>query len=457
MATYTIGLMKEKGNTALQDRKLQDKARFVSKLHPGDIADHLEDMDVEEARTVFNLLDAEIASEVLLELEDQAKQELIERLSDNRLAEVVEEMESDDAADIIANLPSEVAQDVLEKISPEDKEEVEELLRYGEDTAGGLMQTEYVAVETSLTATGAIEKLRQNADSVQHVHNVFAVTSNGHYAGTIHLYELVTADPEAPIESLVDTGVPAVNVNVDQEEVARLFKRYDLISLPVVEGDGRLVGRIMVDDIVDVIEEEASEDIYRMVGLDEDEKVFDPAFTSFRKRVPWLLLKLVAVSFAALFVYLHKGTIEQLPILAAFLPIVGGIGGDAGTQTFTMIIRNLALGTVDLTDTRRMLLKQLFVGMQLGLLVAVVAGGAFYAVERVWGGDPRLSIVLGAALMLNFFIAALAGTLVPLTLTKLNVDPAVASGLFVTFLTDLLGFVFVLGLASAGMSKLGAA
>jgi len=441
----------------LQDKKLQDKVRFVSKLHPGDIADNLEDMDVEEARKVFNLLDAEIASEVLLELEDQAKQELIERLSDNRLAEMVEEMESDDAADIIATLPSDVAQDVLEKISPEDKEEVEELLRYGEETAGGLMQTEYVAVETSLTATGAIEKLRLHADAVQHVHNVFAVTSNGHYAGTIHLYELITADPDAPIESLVDTAAPAVNVNLDQEKVAMLFKRYDLISLPVVERDGRLVGRIMVDDIVDVIEEEASEDIYRMVGLDEDEKVFEPAFASFRKRVPWLLLKLVAVSCAAVFVYARQDTIKDLPILAAFLPIVGGIGGDAGTQTFTMIIRNLALGTVDLSDTRRMLMKQLFVGMQLGFLVAVVAGGAVYILERAVEGDPRLSIVLAIALILNFFIAALAGTLVPLTLVKLKVDPAVASGLFVTFLTDLLGFVFVLGLASAAMSKLVAA
>ena len=193
-----------------------------------------------------------------------------------------------------------------------------------------------------------------------------------------------------------------------------------------------------------------------LVGLDEDEKVFEPAFASFRKRAPWLLLKLVAVSIAALFVYAHKGTIEQLPIIAAFLPIVGGIGGDAGTQTFTMIIRNLALGTVDLSDTRRMLLKQLFVGMQLGLLVAVVAGGVVYVLERAQQGDPRLSLVLAAALTLNFFIAALAGTLVPLALTKLKVDPAVASGLFVTFLTDLLGFVFVLGLASAAMSRFGA-
>jgi magnesium transporter len=444
--------MNPKEKPVLDGKGVQEKAGVLSKLHPGDIADILEHTDGEEARQVFDLLDAETASAVLVELEGQAKQELVETLSEHRLAEVVEEMESDDATDLIAELPSELARDVLEKISPEDKEEVEELLRYGEETAGGLMQAEYVAVETYLSAAAAIEKLRQNADSVQHVHNVFAVTANGHYAGTIHLYELVTADPDAPIESLVDEDVPTVNVNLDQEEVAKLFKRYDLISLPVVEGDSKLVGRIMVDDIVDVIEEEASEDIYRMVGLDEDEKVFEPAFTSVRKRVPWLLLKLAAVSCASAIVLAHKNTIEGLPVLAAFLPIVGGMGGDAGTQTFTMIIRNLALGTVNLGDTRRMLLKQLLVGMQLGLLVAVVAGGVVLGLALAMGRDPRLSAVLAAALVLNFFIAASAGTLVPLILTKLKVDPAVASGLFVTFLTDLLGFVFVLGLASAVMA-----
>ena len=410
----------------------------------------MEDMDGEEARKVFDLLDAETASAVLVELEDQAKQELIEKLSDRRLAEVVGEMESDDATDLIAELPREVAHGVLERISPADKEEVEELLKYGEETAGGLMQRECVVVETHLTAAGAIEKLRRSADLVERVHNVFAVEPDGRYAGTVHLYDLVTANPDTPIASLVDEAVPRVNVNVDQEEVAKLFKRYDLVSLPVVERDGRLVGRITVDDIVDVIEEEASEDIYRMVGLDEDERVLEPAFASVRKRIPWLLLKLAAVSGAAAIVALHRRTIGQVPILAAFLPIVGGIGGDAGTQTFTMIIRNLALGTVSLRDTRRMLSKQLFVGMQLGLVVAIVAGAAVLVLERDW----LLSSVLAAALVLNFFIAASAGTLVPLMLVRLRVDPAVASGLFVTFLTDLLGFVFVLGFASTVLTRL---
>ena len=442
--------MKPREKPVLDGKNVHEKARALSEIHPGDIADLLEHMNTEEAREVFDLLDAETASAVLVELEDQAKQELIEKLSDKRLAEVVEEMESDDATDIIAELPSEVGRVVLDKISPAEKQEVEDLLKYGEETAGGLMQREFAAVETDLTAVEAMEKLRQSADSVERVHNVFAVTPDGQYAGTVHLYDLVTAVPDTPISSLVDEAVSSVKVNLDQEEVARLFKRYNLISLPVVEEDGRLVGRIMVDDIVDVIEEEASEDIYRMVGLDEDERVFEPAFASVRKRIPWLLLKLAAVSCAAAIVLAHKETIEGLPVLAAFLPIVGGMGGDAGTQTFTMIIRNLALGTVNLSDTRRMLFKQLLVGMLLGLLVAVVAGGAVYALER----NPLLSTVLAAALILNFFIAASAGTLVPLMLTKLKVDPAVASGLFVTFLTDLLGFVFVLGFASAVMSKL---
>jgi magnesium transporter len=442
--------MSEDLDAVLQDKVVREKARFLSGLHPGDIADYLEDMDAEETRKVFDLLDAEIASAVLVELEDHAREELIEKLSGKRLAEIVQELESDDATDLIATLPLAVAQDILKKISPADKQEVEELLRYGDDTAGGLMQAEYVAVETGLTAAQAIEKLRQSADAVERVHNVFAVTPEGRYAGTVHLYDLVTADPNRPIGSLVDDSAPSVTVNLDQEEVAKVFKRYDLISLPVVETDGTLVGRITVDDIVDVIEEEASEDIYRMVGLDEDERVFEPAFASVRKRVPWLLLKLVAVACAALFVYAHEKTILQRPILAAFLPIVGGMGGDAGTQTFTMIIRNLALGTVDLRDTRRMLLKQLFVGMQLGLLVAVVAGAAVFALER----QILESGILAGALVLNFFVAAAAGTLVPLTLVKLRVDPAVASGLFVTFLTDLLGFVFVLGIASMVLTRL---
>jgi len=417
---------------------------LFSTLHPADIADLIDNLEEQEKSRLFLLLEIEKASDVILEISDESRERILEGLSQEQLTEIIDEMESDDAADLIAELPDEQAKAVLEGIEPEESEDVKELLKYDEDTAGGIMQSELVSVRESATINDALQAVVQASEDIEHIYNIFVVNENNELTGTVPLQKLIAAKRSSTILDSIDSAIPKVNADVDQEEVARMFEKYDLVSLPVVNDGNQLLGRITVDDIVDVMEEETSEDLYRIAGLDEDDSIFNNPIQSVKKRLPWLYINLLTALVSALVIGFFEDTIKIMVALAVFMPVVAGLGGNAGSQTLTLIVRGLALGEVTFENSKRALYKQFLVGIANGVAVGVVIGIIAY----LWKGIPVLGIVLGLAMIINIFVGTLIGTLIPLTLKWFRSDPALGSHIFVTAFTDAFGFLSFLGLAT---------
>lgn len=438
---------------ALEKGETRVIMRLIDERHPADIADAIEPLPEDQKQRIFELLTPEIAADVLVELNDPSREEIIEETSPVRLAEIAGEMESDDAADLIAELPAETASLVLRNMGREEMQKVTELLRYPEDTAGGIMKRELLAITedgTIAQAVRALQKLAQQGD-VEDVYNVFVVDRGGRLAGVLPVRRLLLMDSSTPIRKAVDEALIKVHTGVDQEEVANLFKKYDLISLPVVDEGDRLVGRITIDDVVDVIEEESTEDIMRMGGVDEDDRIFCPPSRSVRRRLPWLYVNLASALMAASVVALFQETISKVVMLAVFMPVVAGMGGNAGTQTLTLITRAIALGEIASENVRRALIKESIVALVNGIAVGSVMALGTY----IWRGEWMLGTVLGMALTANMFLAGAVGTVVPLMLKRVGVDPAVASGIIVTTVTDAFGFLSFLGLATLALRMYG--
>ncbi len=416
--------------------------RFLSSLHASELGRVLSGVSVEEAKYLFRLLDPERASEALLEVDERLRKTLISAISSKELIEVVHEMETDDAADIISGLPDEDARQVLEGI--EESAAVQKLLVYPEDTAGGKMQAELVSVHEDATVQDAIEAVRAKSEDIEHISNVFVVDGEKRLVGTVSLDKLILARPYAKIKDIADRDPMKVTTDLDQEEVAKIFQRYDLLSIPVVDNGNRLVGRITVDDIVDVLEEEIFEDFYKMAGLNVEEGALDPAMRSIWMRAPWLFVNLGTAFLAASVVKVFQGTIEQFVVLAVLMPIVAGMGGNAATQAITVVVRGLALGELSLKNARRILLKEASVGLANGFMMGAVAAVIAYA----FGVQPIIGLLLFLAMICNMMIAGLAGSLIPLLLKLFKVDPAISSSIFVTTCTDIGGFFTFLGLAT---------
>lgn len=434
----------------LASRDDESAREVLSTLHPSDIARVFEEIIEEDMAFLFRLLPPEVGSEVFVEVDERLREDLISLISSNELVEVVDEMETDDAADIISELPSEDARKVLDAIDEDESIEVRKLLRYAEDTAGGKMQAELVSVNENATVDETIEEVRKLSPFVENISNVFAISSDGELKGAISLDKLILGDSKARISMIMDKEPIKVTTDLDQEEVARIFQRYDLLTVPVVDSMDKLVGRITVDDVVDVIEEEIFEDFYRMASLNVGERALDPAGRSFKMRVPWLLLNLVTAFFAASVVKLFESTIEALVILAVMMPVVAGLGGNAATQTITVVIRGLALGELQMRNARRVLVKEAMVGLGNGLLVGAVAAVVAYLL----GASAMLGLLMFMAMTANLFIAGIGGATIPLILKWFRLDPALSSSIFVTACTDIGGFFTFLGLASVFM-KLG--
>ena len=428
----------------IEQKREFDIIDLFAELHPADIADLIDHLKEEEKILLFSLLDIEKASDVILELNDISKEQIIEDLSDKQLTDIIDEMDSDDAADFIAELDEEQAQAVLEAIEPEESEEVKELLKYEEDTAGGIMQSELISIEDDATVMDAVKKIVNISDEIEDVYNVFVVDRDERLVGTIPLQKLIISKRYQRVSEVIDQSIPSVHTDVDQEEVARMFEKYDLIALPVVDDDNRLLGRITVDDVVDVMQEETSEDIYRIAGLDEDDSVFNSPMSSVKKRLPWLYLNLLTALVSALVIGFFEDTIKIMVVLAVFMPVVAGLGGNAGSQTLTLIVRGLALGDITFENSKKALYRQILVGVANGLLVGVVIGVIAY----LWKGIPVLGLVLGLAMIINIFVGTLVGTLIPLGLQWLKSDPALGSHIFLTAFTDAFGFLSFLGLAT---------
>ncbi len=414
----------------------------VATLHPADIAELINALEESEVKSkVFSFLAPEVAPQVLSLVSLPTRQEIVQDLSEVYLQQILEKLDSDDAADLLGSLSQERAQALLERVSKPLSAEMQQLLRYPADTAGGIMQTECVAVLERVTAEQAIEIVRSRAEEVSDLHNVFVVDHHHHLVGVLPLRKLILARPGEQVDTVMDRQVTSVAAETDQEEVAQLFKKYDLVSLPVIDSHGALLGRITIDDVVDVLEEEATEDFYKLAGLGKEEPALDSPLRAIRRRLPWLGLNLITTTLSASVIALFEGTIQSVTIAAAFMTIVAAQGGNAGVQTLTIIVRGLALGEVSLTHARRVLLKELTVAFGNGVILGCAAGLVAY----LWKGQPVIGLVLGLALMVNLLVAALVGSMIPLTLRWLSIDPAVASNVFVTACTDICGFLSFLG------------
>jgi magnesium transporter len=430
----------------LRDLRSATLAGFVRETHPVDLAAALRELELADQLIVLRQLPREQAGAVLYEMDEASRQALLEALDQSEVSRIVDEMPPDEAADVVEALPEEQAARILHELPPADAEEIQELLQYGESTAGGIMTPEFIAVHENMTVDEALDHVRKSVTREGAFH-VYVVDDHEHLVGVVPLRRLITADPSTPVHAIHQPDVVSVAADTDQEEVARLVTKHHLLAVPVVGRDHRLLGTITVDDVIDVIHEEATEDIHRLGGVAADETIFDPAGKVVRRRLFWLLVNLPTAVLAATVVSAFEPAIRTLAVLAVFMPIVAGMGGNAGIQTFTVIVRAIALGDLTLANTRKVLFREVIIGLVNGVGAGTVAGLIAY----LWKGDPLLGVILGIAMITNMLVAALAGTLVPVVLKRLRVDPAVATGVMVTTLTDCAGFLSFLGLATLAL------
>ena len=420
-------------------------------LHPSDVADLLEELERAEQIVVVRSLPAELASEALSEMEEgEERGELLAALDPRTGAELLHELADDDAADLIAELGPEQANRILANLPVEEAVDLRGLLQYGEETAGGIMTTDLVAVPGSFTAQEAIVDIRRQGQEVDDFYTVFVVDAGNRLLGTVPLADLIVAEPGAPVGELVEEVLFTVLPDTDQEEVGRLMGRYNVVSAPVVNAAGQLLGRITFDDIIDVLEAEQTEDILRLAGVPEDEEVRADWHDAVRTRLPWLALNLVTITVAASVVLWFEGTLARFWYLAMLLPIIGGMGGNSGTQALAVTVRRIALASSARERRSDAVTKELLVGLVNGIALGIFAAGLIWAATLA-GADlpPGLPLVVLLALWGNIFLAGTAGAFIPTLLDRLDVDPAVASSVFLTTFTDLVGFVLLLGLATA--------
>jgi len=418
-------------------------AALVADLHPSDLADVLETLSEAWRVSFLSALPAELASEALAEMDQgDARSLLLAALSPEKSAELIEELADDDAADLMGELGLDDQQRILDRLPGATAEELIDLLRYDEESAGGRMTTDVVAVEGTLNAGEALEQVRLQGREVEDFYTVFVVDARRRLLGTLRLDDLVIADPHEPIEAFVEELVATVGPEVDQEEVGRLIARYNLAAIPVVSPDGMLLGRITFDDVIDVIEAEQTEDILRLAGVQDEDELRHNWTESVRTRLPWLALNLVTASLAASVILIYEDVIDQVLTLAFLAPIIAAMGGSSGTQSLAITIRRLAVEGSG--SARGFVVKEILIGLVIGAVLGMGIAGLALVVE----GDATLGLVVMLAMWGNQIVAGFAGAFVPATLDRLGVDPSVASSVFVHTLTDLCGFFLLLGLAS---------
>ncbi len=417
---------------------------IVQDLYPGDIAHILNRLDADEADYLFGLLPSDIAGEVLLDLDEGHRERLLHAMPQPRLTEIVDEMASDDAADIVGELPEERAEQVLETMDVEDSSAVEELLRYDENTAGGIMGKEVVAVGLKDTIKRAIREVRKFAKEHKNIYNVHVVDDQGLLVGTIPLQDLLIYAPNKRVDKIMNPDAVRVTTDVDQEEVARIFKKYDIVSLPVTDTAGKLLGRITVDDVVDVIEEEHQEDVARLVGSDTIElERRTPAQIAFL-RLPWVLITLAIEFLAGVVVAQFDATLSRVILLASFMPIISAISGNTGLQSAAVIVRGLATGHVDLKrwwiPVRRQAESSVIIGGACGLVLGAI--GSF------WHGTWVFGFAVGMSMFISVNISGLIGTVVPMLSRSMGFDPAITTGPFETAFQDVLGITIFLSIST---------
>ncbi len=418
--------------------------RYLGKSHPADIALLFKGLDPVEVRLLFDLLfSIRRAGKTLKELPPDLLPEILELIEEEKIAKMMVWTDPDDEVTFIDCLPEERRERVLALLDPDRRERVQQSISYPEGTVGRITTTEYLALPPNTSAQEAIDKIRERGE-LESFFYLYVVDQAEKLIGVVPLRNLVVAPKDRTLLEMMIPDPVQGEVSMDQEDAARLVSKYDLLALPIVDSEGHLMGIITVDDVIDIINQETTEDMYRMAGLEEEDRIFSHPKLSIQKRLPWMSFNLLTAMLAAFVVGLFEGTIEKAVSLAVFMPVVAGMGGNGGTQTLTVMVRGIALGELEFSTAWRAVMKEVIVGITIGaatgLMVAVVA--------YLWKGNPVLGLILALAMVINLLVGALAGTLIPLALKQVRLDPALGSGVLVTTFTDVFGFLSFLGLAT---------
>jgi magnesium transporter len=429
---------------AIDDANAPLLREIVADLHEADLGDLIEALEPEERVNLVELTGEDFHFSALNEVDDAVREEILEELEPETVAEGVRELESDDAVALLEGLDEDDKEEILEKLPPSERDALERSLLYPENSAGRRMQSEFIAVPPDWTVGQAIDYMRDNRDLPDRFYEIYAVDENRHWQGAISLDALLRSRRPVSLSDIVDENRQRVSVLDDQEEVARMFGKYNLVAAPVVDTTNRLVGVITIDDVVDVIEEEADEDLKALGGVTSDEELSDNVWTIARGRFNWLLVNLATAFLASSVLGLFEGELQKMVALAVLAPIVASQGGNAATQTMTVAVRALATRELGSSNGLRVVMREGLVGLVNGLAFAVITGIAAVA----WFKIPGLGIVIGLAIICNLVAGALGGILIPMALERVRADPAVASGTFVTTVTDVVGFFSFLGIAT---------
>ncbi len=427
----------EKGN-ALELKHVLDN------MKPADVADLIEHLNKDERMFIFRLLEPDGAGEVLMEVEPPIQESIIENMDNESLSEIVEKLDSDDAADLVGYLPEERAKKIIESVEKDVSEELKKLLPYPEDTAGGIMALEFVAVKADVTIKDAVDVIRQKKDEIKNLYHIWVTDNDGKLVGVVSIKDLLIEAPETKIREIMNKDIIYVNVYTDQEEVARLFKKYDLVSIPVVDENNRLVGRITYDDIIDVIEEEVDEDISIMAGIMDQEIAESSPLKISKARLPWLIVSFLGELVSAIVINRFEASIQKIIALSFFFPIIMALGGATSQQAAIIVVRGIATGDISVLS----LGKRILVEIKSSLIIGIILGLMLGLVVSLWLTNWHLGAVVAFALILVIINAGFIGSAVPVVLYKLNIDPAFATGPFVATTNDILGLLVYLSLVT---------
>ena len=442
-ATQHNNLLSQLGS-AIDSVTLNQVRHTLNNLSPPDVAHQLETAPPKYRRILWELVDPEISGEVIHELSDEIKLEFLDEMDSVEVASLTEGLDVDDIVDILQQLPDRVIPEVLQAMSAQDRQRVESVLTYNEDTAGGLMDTEVITVRPDITVDVVLRYLRRFEEIPEITDNLFVVNRDDTFAGNLPLGMLLTSAPTTTVREVMNTEVRGIHVDLTDSEVSQLFQRHDLVSAPVVDGENRLLGRITIDDVVDVIVEDADHSLLAMAGLSDTEDTFSSIGKTVPRRAVWLGVNLLTAILASTAISLFEDALDKVVALAILMPIVASMGGVAGSQTLTVVIRGMALGQIERGNLNWLLSKEFAVGALNGLLYALIVG----CVVSLWFQDATMALIIGLAMAINLMAAALSGTLLPVLLKFLKIDPALAGTVILTTITDVVGFISFLGLAT---------
>lgn len=421
----------------------------IDEIHPVDFLEALGEFD-DDPLIILEKLPDEYVALLLDYAEDDEKFNLLSLFSKNRQAQIISEMSSDELVDLLGTLDEDEQNEIITNMNTEEVEEVKTLLSYDPESAGGIMATEFISIKETDTVNETINYLRTMAPDSETPYYIYVVDDLDVLKGVVPLRQIIVSTPDTLIKDIMIENIISAPVDMDQEEVSHIFEKYGFMAIPVVDHNGEILGIITVDDVMEIMKEEYTEDMFRLAGLDEEEKVAGTVIGAIKSRLPWLLVNLVTATLAAKTVSLFENTIAQIVALATFMPMVAGMGGNAGSQTLTLIIRGIAIGEISYENQAGILKKEIAIGIINGLCLGLVVGVLGY----FWVGSLAFGFVIGTAMLLNLIVATISGYLVPVLLKKVGIDPALASAVFVTTVTDVLGFFFFLGLATVMLQYL---